>query len=461
MDYYSIYKNAPIFLQNFVCYLEGLKIEKKRYNKEFYQLYDSLIQSDNWTADQIVSYKEENIARILEYVYKYCPYYKERFGQEGLTPKDFRELPDLLKFPTLTKEEVRKHWQGMVAVDFPQKEILSYHTSGSSGKALDFLWSRHNLQFYWAEVWRGRHRFGIHKGDKHLNFTGKLVVPISQMRPPYWRVNKVQNQWLVNMQHMTRSKAQDFVDFINANHFVFLTGYPSIIYAFALLVEELGLTITSRPRYVFTAAEKTYDHQREVIERVFNGAKIIEHYAFSENAACASKHPQYSGYFEDFELGHLELDNPTTTHQGTTGRLLATGFQNLAMPFVRYEIGDTATFASTPTDSPLHSQYIVDIEGRNEDYVLTPEGTRIMRFDYIFKESAHIKECQVSQRELGEVILTIVKRDNYSQKDEDALRQAIEEFISPTLRVRFEYTDQIPRTAAGKFKAVVSYLNQK
>lgn len=461
MDLYSIYKNSPIFLQNMVCYWEGMRIQKKRYNKDFFRYLDQLIASDSYTHEQIVAYKEEHLAQILDYAYRHCPYYREKYSAQGLTPKDFRGLEDLQKFPILTKEEIRQNWQGMVAEGFPKKETLSYHTSGSSGKALDFLWSHNNLQFYWATVWRGRNRLGIHLGDKHLNFTGKIVVPIGQKKPPYWRINGRQNQWLINMQHLTSSKTSDFVGMINRENFEFFIGYPSIIYALALLIEEQGLEITAHPQYIFTAAEKTYSHQQELFAKVFNGARVVEHYAFSENAACASKHPSLPGYFEDFELGHLELNQPALTSEGEMGALLATGFHNWAMPFIRYEIGDTATFAASPENSPLHSQYILDIEGRNEDYVLTPEGTRIMRFDYIFKESAHIKECQVSQKELGEMILTIVRRDNYNETDEENLRKAVQEMISPTIRVRFEYTDEIPRTAAGKFKAVVSYLNHK
>ena len=40
------------------------------------------------------------------------------------------------------------------------------------------------------------------------------------------------------------------------------------------------------------------------------------------------------------------------------------------------------------------------IDGRIEDYVLTPEGSKIMRFDYLFKNQTNIKECQVVQNKL-------------------------------------------------------------
>ena len=56
------------------------------------------------------------------------------------------------------------------------------------------------------------------------------------------------------------------------------------------------------------------------------------------------------------------------------------------------------------------------------------------------------------------MVLRIVRRPDYDSRTEQSLLQAIKEQISPTLQVRFEYVDEIPRTRAGKFRAVVSEL---
>ena len=44
---------------------------------------------------------------------------------------------------------------------------------------------------------RHRSRFGFEFGDKHLSFTGKPVVPLEQIKPPFWRWNKIFNQQLL------------------------------------------------------------------------------------------------------------------------------------------------------------------------------------------------------------------------------------------------------------------------
>ena len=230
--------------------------------------------------------------------------------------------------------------------------------------------------------------------------------------------------------------------------------------ALASELEEAKLTVQNPPKHIFTGAEKIYPNQVEILQRAFPGVQIHELYSFSEQAAIAT-HCAQGKYHEDFEFGHMELERPQQVNGGMQGNILATGFMNYGMPFIRYRNGDTAMFTEEKCSCGLHTQVIRDILGRVDDYIITPEGVHIQRFDYIFKDIAGIKEAQVVQRKLGEMIIRIVRRDSYSTDTEKSLLLNVAQWISPTIRVKFEYVDEIPRTKAGKFKAVVSELNKQ
>ncbi len=454
MNQLELYSKFPVWAQNVLCSVKGYMLDRERYGGEYRQIFDSLLESDKWSPAQIEKYKTEQLKKIITYAYDHCPFYKRWYDSCGVSPDDFHTLEDIKKFPVLTKEMVRENWRDMVSDEFTPKDLIMYHTSGSTGKALDFYWTKHSVQFYWAVVWRGRHRFGIKRGDPHFNFTGKLVVPLAQKKPPYWRYNKPLNQYMINMQHLTAGKIGSLVDLLNGKKPRFFVGYPSIIHTFATLIEEQGLKVTARVEYIFSSAEKMYDFQREVIERVFPGVKVVEHYGFSENAASASKGTDML-YHEDFELGYLELKDPVEVPDGMSGEMLATGFQNHGMPFIRYSIGDTATFDKN------RPGVISDIEGRNEDYILTPEGTRIKRLDYIYKDIKGIREGQVIQEKEGEIIIKIVKApDADTDMIAERLRRHVKDMISPSIKTAVEFVDAIPRTKAGKFKAVLSQVKK-
>lgn len=453
-----IYEHSPIWLQNVFCSIKGYMIINERYNDVFYESLACLNKSQFASKQEIEAYKEKHIYEILEYAYKNVPFYKTFYDAHNVKPDIFKSIADLDRFPILTKEIVRKNYKSMLSVTFPHNKMVHGHTSGSTGKSLDFYRPKDMIPYVWAMWWRFREQFGIHFKDKHLNCTGKVVVPFGSIKPPFWRINKPLNQWLIGMQQISNEKIHSIAEMIDRESFKYISGYPSIIYALALCLKENHIEIHNVPKFVFSGAEKMYDNQKALIEEVFPGIICTDHYGMSEGVCNASK-CKCGFYHEDYEFGHMECENPHwISDTEYEGNVLGTGFHNFAMPLIRYQIGDTAVWSTKPCECGLHSQVIKDIQGRSEDYVITPEGLRIQRFDYLFKDTRDIKECQVVQYELGRVTFKIVRRESYKLKTEDTIISGVRQYISPTIACDFEYVDEIERTNTGKFRAVISKL---
>jgi phenylacetate-CoA ligase len=69
-------------------------------------------------------------------------------------------------------------------------------------------------------------------------------------------------------------------------------------------------------------------------------------------------------------------------------------------------------------------------------------------------------ESQIVQEKLGEIVVYIVKRSSYTQKDQESIRNEIEKWISNSLKVKFVYVPEIEREPNGKFRAVKSLLKE-
>ena len=142
--------------------------------------------------------------------------------------------------------------------------------------------------------------------------------------------------------------------------------------------------------------------------------------------------------------------------------IVCTGFACEAFPFIRYEVGDTAIWQEDEACSCGRSSKILrHIEGRCDDYIVTPEGARIARLDYLFKDALNVREAQIVQERLGEITIHLVRRSAYSTKDELEIRRDIASWLSPSLAVRFDYVQEIPRGQNGKFRAVLSMLKSQ
>lgn len=455
----STYARLPIFLQNAVCWYVGRKQAELRFGTLFDGHVESLLRSEWWGAGEIEAYQNERLRQLIAHAYENVKFYRDRMRELKLTPNDIRTLEDLPKLPILTKEDVRNNLEQLVSTKTRKGDLVPRHTSGTTGKSLHFYATRASTAFQWA-VWR-RHqtRFGITPRALHANFTGRVVVPINQMSPPYWRWNRPMRQALITMQHLTPEKIGHIVSFLNDNEFEFYSGYPSIIHAFAVAAMEEGLTLTSPPKAVITGAENILEYQRRDI-RKFTGAVITDQYGLSEGCANASQCPEFA-YHEDFEFGIFECVESSTSEDGRkTGGIVCTGFANPHFPFIRYEVGDIATWETPHKQCPCgrHSKMIVGFDGRIDDYVITPEGNQIMRFDYVFKDAGNVKESQIVQDKLGEIRVRIVRRPSYDARDEQFINDEIHRWISPAIKIDFEYVNEIEKEPNGKFRAVRSKL---
>jgi phenylacetate-CoA ligase len=254
-------------------------------------------------------------------------------------------------------------------------------------------------------------------------------------------------------------KIADVVAFLDDHAFVYYAGYPSVIHAMAATALEAGLRLTRPPRFVFTGAENMLDYQRRDIAAL-TGAILTDQYGFSEGCGNASQCPALV-YHEDFEFGIVECVDPRPAGDGrVSGRIVCTGFASPDTPLIRYDVGDVGIWEDPRRSGSCvrRSAMLIAVEGRSDDYVVTPEGARIMRFDYLFKDTQHIREAQIVQREVGAITVRVVRRNGYSSRDETIVREEVRRWISPTLAVSFEYLDEIPRKPNGKFQAVISRL---
>lgn len=454
-----VYNTLPFPLQNLACSLRSLEQRRLRYGGQFYGLLKWLNNSQWWDSKQIYDYQLKNLRRVLSLAVENVPFYRNMLAKD-FHPEDIKYVSDLVKIPILKKEDLRTNLSLLVNQSFSKGSLILNKTSGTTGKSLSLYLEPEAIHFRWAIWWRHRQRFGIPFNSPYATFTGLAAVPLDCKSPPFWRENRLLRQTIFNMHHLNRANLRSIVERLNKGGFTYYSGYPSILFSLASLMHEERLELIAPPKIIFTGAEALTSVQKNFIESVFH-APVSDLYGFSEGAGNASK-CELGLYHEDFEYGILECYKPEILEGGLyRGEILATGFASSAMPLLRYQVGDVGIWKKAECACGRKTKTLVAIEGRSEDYVVLPEGTRIRRFDYIFKEATNVLEAQIIQKKLGTITIKIVKRGNYSDADEKQLREAVGVKISRLLDVEFEYVSEIPREANGKFRAVKSLINEK
>jgi phenylacetate-CoA ligase len=453
-----VYDGAPPFIKNLAASVYGAGQRRARYGEAFGRHLDLLRRSQGWTSEELRAYQHERLGAFLARAVPGTPYYRGR--------EEYRRAAatgSLDGVPLLSKREVRDHRQDFFHEEWRGMRPRTVHTSGTSGQSLVFPvtgdcfqreYAFRELHYSWGGVSLvGRQPFAFCAGHP-------VAVP-ERSEPPFWVHDRVNRHLFLSSYHLTAANLPHYVRALEAFAPVLIGGYPSSLYLLALAYRRHG-TGRLRPRAVYTFSETLTDQQRSAMGDTF-GCRVFNWYGNTEMCSNIVECEQGDLHLK-MEHSFVEIlnDRDEPCRPGESGRLVCTGFGNLAFPLIRYDIGDTVQLAAGQASRCGRGGILIDrVAGRLEDYVITPDGRLIGRLDHIFKDSAHVVEAQVVQERLEEVVLRIVPDSAYSPEDEAALLAEAERRLGPAVRVRVECVVRIPRGSTGKFRFVVSSVDRQ
>lgn len=450
----SLYLKLPIPLQQAACSLEGWRIRHGRYSHTFQAALKAAEERTFWSQDQITAYRDQRLRHFIQHSVETVPYYRQLFPELGISPRDICTMADLRQLPILTKQDVKAHYRELLSQAIPPKQWVRFHTSGTTGSGLQFATTRQSLDEQWASAWRFRRGHGIQRDTWCGYFVGRFVVPFRQKKPPFWRINYPGRQIIFSGAHMKPENLDAYLEELNRRQPPYLQGYPSMLALMAAYIVETNAYLEYPVKWVVTNSENLLPHQAALIEQAF-GVRPIQRYAMSEAAASAS----------ECEYGHLHVDEDLAAAEfvpnpdGFGYRVIGTAFTNLALPLLRYDVGDVVTLSDEQCPCGRPGRILASIDGRKDDYVVLPDGTRLGGWiDIIFKDMVHIREAQVYQRKIDEIILRVNPAATYSSADEKILLALAQKRVGNDVAVKIEYFDQLQRGPNGKLRCVISEI---
>ncbi len=451
-----VYEKMPVPLQNVACSLKGFQLRRQRYNRTFRDTLRFLSESDRWDSDTQQRYEQHQLRRIVTHAAETVPYYRDLFSQLKLRPQSIRSTGDLRQLPILSKEAVRELGDRLLSEAIPLNDRRTCYTGGTTGKSLRIVTDVGTQPWQWAIWWRHRRRFGVDPSSSSINFAGRSVVPLRSMEPPVWRHNLASKQTYLSVHHLTEQNLPRVAEYLCGRSVDFYSGYPSALYLLARYFIDEGISLPRPPRVVSTGAETVLPHHRAAIESAFSSI-VADQYGATEQCANFSECELHT-YHHDYEFGVVEYV-PAPSSSSDTRRLVCTGFRNLAMPLIRYDIGDLVTMSYEQCVCGRPSRSVDRIDGRIESYVRTPDGRQLSRLDFIFKKNAHIEEAQFVQNAVDSVDVLLVLRSRVEAFDEASLVAELRRYLGEVIEISVRRVDKIERSANGKFRQIVSRLD--
>ena len=166
--------------------------------------------------------------------------------------------------------------------------------------------------------------------------------------------------------------------------------------------------------------------------------------------------------FSECELGRLHVDEDYAAvefvPESGPAKIIGVNFTNWATPLIRYATQDLAHVSQEPCPCGRPGRVVRTLDGRQEDYVLLHDGTRIGRMCRIFDDIMQIREAQIFQEIPGEIRLRVVKGNGYASAHEQRLLYETRMLVGSRTIVQIDYVERLPRSSSGKLRGVVSTI---
>jgi phenylacetate-CoA ligase len=360
---------------------------------------------------------------------------------------------------------LKKNLSEVVSKKFDLSNLKVLRTSGSTGRPLHVYITEAENEFRKAKHLRAQIACGQKPWDKWVTITSPLHFAETT------RLQRLLRFYSVTPVSVFEGVATQIAKIEKLKPDV-LDGYSNSLLLLAKEVHRRGLS-TIRPRFLVSGAELMDGHSRKFIEERFE-APLYDQYASVEFERMAWQCSERNEYHIDADSVVMQFvdDNCEEVAPGEEGEIVCTSLFNYAMPFLRYALDDVGV-PSEESDCPCGVTFplMKVIEGRKNSLLALPEGRVLAPLAFIlaiwiFKYYSCIDLFRIKQKRTDLLIFKLKVKDCSVDK-----RTIERELISHLRRVleisedevtfEVEFVDDIPLDMNGKFKIVVSELDQK
>lgn len=411
--------------------------------------------ADESSREELLHRQRADAADLARFAAARSPWYRERIGP--LLSEDLADPAVFERIPVLEKEDLRDHYDEILARDSGVRRTMVARTGGSTGLPLKVL---KDFSVRPATLtWRLMDWWDVDPSDNSASVERLPWKGIRQAANTafWWPTRKVN----VDAGAMDEADLRYFADAIRRIRPRMLWGYAHSLHEFALAVERNGWQVPPLRAISSTAAPLTQAQAADV-ERIL-GAPIYETYRAAEVSLIAGQCEHRRGMHiqADHKLLEVVDESGRAVPDGEPGEIVVTDLLNRAQPMLRYRLGDVGVIDPEPCPCGRPFPVLLSLLGRSNDVIRTKEGlVSIYSFASAFSKHPAIRQYQIHQMEDFSLVLKVVPSGPHVTVDDlsGALADLSDEF-NGSLPVAAEIVEVIPHVR-GKQKSVVSHLSE-
>lgn len=412
-----------------------------------------LTESQYWSPEKRRGWIQEHMDKILRHAVENVPYYRKTLKPYESRFNDMIDRLDFSELPMITKDTVNQHYAELCADNCRKFHPMPVYTSGSTGTPTKFLLGSKTRVMHFASIWRMLNWTGYRFGNRFADLTGRNVLKNNRLH----KFDPVLNCLLLSSYNFKKEFIPLHVKKLKKFNPFFIKGYPSTIELFCRWMREIGID-DYHPKAVLTCAETLHDYQKKVIQEVLKST-VFDFYGQNECAGLISTCEKGTYHIHE-EYSFLELlkDSNISSESDNPRAVVTTTFHNYAMPLIRYQTDDFVSVDESLTcECGRTYKSVKKIMGRVNDFIVTPEGNFIfMPEGNNFEPLKGIRQSQIYQENVDQVVVRIVKTDFFNNEELRTLEESMREVLGNEIKINFKFVDFIRPGSNGKIQFIVS-----
>ncbi|MBA6294076.1 phenylacetate--CoA ligase family protein [Colwellia sp. MB3u-70] len=409
-----------------------------------------------WSSEQLKSHQWNEVKKLLIHAFDNTTFYPEMWAKAGIDSiDDIQNMNDFEKLPLVSKDDITKHYQGLVAKNYANN--IKKATGGSTGQLFRFELNTDSNTRREAIMWRGYGWLDAGLGQKTLYLWGADIGQPTKLKTLKNNLyHAFYNRKMLNSFAMNTHNMPSYVEEINNYRPTALVSYVNPLYVLARFIIEHNISVFS-PKTILTGAEPLYEFQRKIIEKAFN-CEVYDTFGCREFMLMSAECQAYKNLHINSD--HLVVETVNDTGQSITGEsgdLVVTDLYNYGMPLIRYINGDRATLTDQPCGCENPLPIMSSIDGRKLDIIKTASGKLIPGelFPHLFKEFIGIDKFQIKQNEISSLQILLITNKHFTEQNKDDIAKEINKYAENELQLVFNMVDDIPLTASGKNRVTI------
>jgi phenylacetate-CoA ligase len=425
-------------------------------------VYRALRPLNSRTRSDVIEFRDRKIRKLVRHAALNVPYYEKLFETHGVSPDDIGGAADLMRLPITSRNEMQSlSIEDRLTRGVDPTKLIARKTTGSSGQCLLLMRTWREEQVLNLMRWRVLRAYGLKSAD----IIAVPRVPVGKHRRDYQLPRRI-----AGAMGFYRKDLIDLTTVDNASKILIerepevIMGWPTILGDLAPSWNALRRPETRGPRFIITGGEMLSAHARQRIREGFE-APVYDMMGAHEASLLAWECPATGIYHFSDETVYAEvIVDGRMAEPGEEGELVITSLHSLAMPFIRYNLGDLVIQGPAQCECGSPFSTMQSVKGRAGVYFNLPNGRRVHPQDIVrmsFIAASWIQNLQVVQIDLTHLELHVVPVRPPSSEEVDAIRQAVKKVLFGEATLEVIVVADIPTSYDTKFRLHRTLLPQE